>query len=181
GCYGDGGAIMTNDEHLAKNIQMIANHGQAKKYFHQVIGCNSRLDSIQAAILSVKLPLLDEYAKARNKVADQYDQYFSQLNWLSIPKRTTKSTHVFHQYTLQLPDAAERESLQNHLAEKGIPSMIYYPIPLHLQEAFKTPEYVTGSFPVCEELCQKVLSLPIHTEMEEEEIIYIVDAVKSYK
>lgn len=181
GCYGDGGALYTNNETLAKSIQMIANHGQVKKYYHQVVGCNSRLDTIQAAILQVKLKELDNYAKARNKVAEEYDRAFKALNWLTIPARNKNSTHVFNQYTIKLKEATDREKLKSHLLDSEIPSMVYYPVALHLQEAFKTPEFGAGDFPVSEDLCMRVLSLPIHTEMKEEQLRSIISAVVSFK
>lgn len=181
GCYGDGGAMYTNDENLAAKLKMIANHGQAKKYHHSVIGCNSRLDTIQAAILKVKLAHLDEYSAARNAVAEAYDEAFSELDWISSPARVKNSTHVFHQYTVLLTDPNDRDKLKSHLQELGVPSMVYYPVSLHLQEAFKTEEFDKGSFPICENLCTRVLSLPIHTEMENDTLNYIIDSVKKFK
>lgn len=181
GCYGDGGALFTRNEQLAARIKMVANHGQAKKYHHSVIGCNSRLDTIQAAVLNVKLQHLDEYSEARNTVAETYDKAFCELDWLIIPKRNPYSTHVFHQYTLQLVDATDRDQLKEHLQKSGVPSMVYYPISLHLQEAFKTDEFGEGDFPVCEDLCRRVLSLPIHTEVDNDTLEYIINSVKSFK
>ncbi|WP_439582725.1 DegT/DnrJ/EryC1/StrS family aminotransferase [Dyadobacter bucti] len=181
GCYGDGGALYTNNDELATLIRKIANHGQAKKYHHEVIGVNSRLDTIQAAILSVKLRQLDQYCKARRDAADYYDQYLAGLSWLQIPKRHQNSTHVFHQYTLKLVDPVDRNALKDHLLSLEIPSMVYYPIPLHLQEAFKTPDYNEGDFPVSERLCSQVLSLPVHTEMETEQQDYIIAGIKSFR
>lgn len=181
GCYGDGGALYTNDAALAKMIKMIANHGQEKKYHHKVIGCNSRLDTIQAAILQVKLSHLDSYASARNKVATAYDHAFSELEWIIPPVRSSHSTHVFHQYTLKLVDAADRDRLKQHLQDHNVPSMVYYPIALHLQDAFKTEEFGVGSFPVSEDLCTRVLSLPIHTEMQQDQLDYIIKTVKAFK
>jgi len=181
GCYGDGGAMYTNDETLASKLRMIANHGQAKKYYHSIIGCNSRLDTIQAAILNVKLKHLDEYSSARRLVAEAYDKAFSDLGWLTTPKRMEQSTHVFHQYTIMLKDTNDRDKLKEHLETLKIPSMIYYPLPLHLQDAFKTEDVGVGDLPICENLCKRVLSLPIHTEMDEETLNYIINGVKSFK
>lgn len=181
GCYGDGGALYTNDETLAKQIKMIANHGQEVKYHHKVIGCNSRLDTVQAAILDVKLKHLDTYAASRNKVADAYDEAFASLDWIQTPIRSSHSTHVFHQYTLKLTNSADRDLLKAHLQENGVPSMVYYPIALHLQEAFRTPDLSEGDFPISEDLCTRVLSMPIHTEMKDEHLNYIIETVKSFK
>lgn len=181
GCYGDGGALMTNNEHLGVTMQKIANHGQAKKYHHELIGVNSRLDTIQAAILNAKLPHLESYATARQAVARFYDEQLGNLDWIQIPARQTNSTHVYHQYTIKLTDASDRNPLKNHLTAKGIPSMIYYPVALHLQEAFRVPELSAGDFPVSEDLCTRVLSLPIHTEMDEEQLNYIVSSIRSFK
>ncbi len=179
GCYGDGGAIMTNDDQLAEKLRIIANHGQRKKYYHEVLGVNSRLDSIQAAILNVKLQYLDEYCAARQSVAKYYDHALGNIPGVKTPARADNSTHVFHQYTLQVP-AAKRESLIAYLGEKGIPSMIYYPVPLYKQKAFSAFWPVGAVLPVTEQLCQSVISLPIHTEMEENLIGFITDAVFAY-
>ena len=172
GCYGDGGAIFTNNDELAKKMRAIANHGMEVRYYHDVIGVNSRLDSIQAAILDVKLKQLDIYIKARQKAADYYDKAFAENPKTIIPARSTKSTHIFHQYTLKL-NGVDRGALQKALAEKGIPSMIYYPVPLHLQKAYKDGRYKSGDFPVAERLCECVPSLPMHTELDEEQLEYI--------
>ncbi len=176
GCYGDGGAIFTNDDELAKKMRMIANHGQSTLYYHDEIGVNSRLDSIQAAILRVKLRHLDEYAAARRAVADFYDKAFAGNNNITTPARTKNSDHVFHQYTLLIKNA-DRNKVREQLAAKEIPSMIYYPVPLHMQKAYRDDRYKPGDFPVTEQLCAHVLSLPIHTEMKEETLKYITDAV----
>ena len=174
GCYGDGGAMFTNDDKLAEKIRMICNHGQKVQYVHDVIGVNSRLDTIQAAILNVKLARLREYEKARNTAAERYDSILGVYDWLEIPERNTQSTHVFHQYTVKIKAGKEiRDNLRKSMAEKGIPTMIYYPIPLHLQKAFATEGIGIGSFPVSEILCDTVLSLPIHTEMTHEMVDYI--------
>ena len=179
GCYGDGGAIMTNDDELAAKIRMIANHGQEKKYYHKVLGCNSRLDTVQAEVLKVKLKHLDEYAAARNKMADYYDQNLAEISEIEVPKRSASSNHVFHQYTLKIKNG-KRDALQQYLAENKIPSMIYYPLPLYKQEAFQ--QYVGADFslPVTEVLCQEVLSLPIHTEFNKESSEYVIASIKKF-
>ncbi|MES2651681.1 MAG: DegT/DnrJ/EryC1/StrS family aminotransferase [Bacteroidota bacterium] len=181
GCYGDGGAIYTNDDELAIKIQKIANHGQSKKYYHELVGVNSRLDTLQAAILIVKLKSLKQYTEARNKVANYYDEKFKDIKWITIPKRQANSTHVFHQYTVVLEDGIEREALISYLKELAIPSMIYYPMPLHFQQAFKQKDDKEGDFPVSEKLCKTVLSLPIHTEMEDEQLDFIIKSIKLFK
>lgn len=176
GCYGDGGAMYTNDEELAKKMKMISHHGQSELYRHDVLGVNSRLDTIQAAILKVKLKHLEEYAAVRNHVAEYYDKAFASHPKLKIPVREKKSTHVFHQYTLQIKNH-DRNKLREQLIENGISAMVYYPIPLHDQKAFASERYKRGDFPVTEYLCQHVLSLPIHTEMDEEALKYIAETV----
>ena len=181
GCYGDGGALYTNDSALGIKIRKIANHGQAKKYHHELVGVNSRLDTIQAAVLGIKLKHVDEYADARRVVAAAYDKGFENISWLQAPVRQPNSTHVFHQYTLKVAPGVDRESLKSFLAEKGIPSMVYYPVALHLQQAFRTDEFGKGDFPISEELCDRVLSLPIHTEMTLEELDYIISTARSFK
>ena len=178
GCYGDGGAIFTNDSELAKKIKMIANHGQSKRYYHDVIGCNSRLDAIQAVVLDVKLKYLDNYADARNAVANVYDRAFAKINGLKIPYRSEFTNHVFHQYTLQVSDG-KRNDLQAYLAEKGIPTMIYYPVPLYKQKGFA--KFHTGEgLPVTEYLSDTVISLPIHTEMKADVQEVIISGVLSF-
>ncbi len=177
GCYGDGGALYTNDEALAKRVRMIANHGQSVLYQHDEIGVNSRLDSIQAAILDVKLKYLDDYAERRRKVADYYDAAFAGLANVQTPVRFANSNHVFHQYTMKLKNV-DRDEIKKKLAEKGIPSMVYYPIPLHMQKAYTDERYKEGMFPVTEALCKCVLSVPIHTEFREEELKFIADSFK---
>jgi dTDP-4-amino-4,6-dideoxygalactose transaminase len=178
GCYGDGGAIFTNDESLGQKIRMIANHGQKIKYHHDVVGVNSRLDTLQAAILKVKLNYLDEFSKMRNKAADYYDQTLSQ-DFLQIPVRSQNSTHVFHQYTLKIEEG-NRDPFQNYLTRHGIPSMIYYPVPLHLQKAYKRPGFGPGSFPATEKLSTTVISIPIHTEMEADELAFICNTINTF-
>jgi dTDP-4-amino-4,6-dideoxygalactose transaminase len=178
GCYGDGGALMTNDDELAARLRMIANHGQSKRYYHELVGVNSRLDTIQAAILEVKLQYLEEYIKARQAAADYYDQAFSAIPALSIPTRQANSTHVFHQYTL-LVKHGKRDGLLAYLTEKGIPTGVYYPVPLYQQNAFA--KYYNGSpLPVTEALCQSVISLPMHTEMDDELLGYITGTVCNF-
>ncbi len=179
GCYGDGGAIFTNDGALADKMRTIANHGQSKRYYHSVVGVNSRLDTLQAAVLDIKLKHLDEYAAARRKAAKFYDDAFKNIEQLQTPARAQNSTHVFHQYTLRVGGGA-RDALQKHLEAAGVPAMIYYPVPLYRQEAFA--EYVAPDFglPETEKLCDEVLSLPIHTEMSEELLNFISNRVKSY-
>ncbi len=179
GAYGDGGAVFTNDDELAKKIRMIGNHGQSVQYYHDEIGVNSRLDSMQAAILRIKLRHLNEYAAARQKVAAYYDRTFSQYPCIVTPEVSNYSTHVYHQYTLQILDC-DRNELRKHLADKGIPAMIYYPLPLHVQKAYLDPRYKEGDFPVTEQLCKTVLSLPIHTEMDEEQLDYIIHSVLEF-
>jgi dTDP-4-amino-4,6-dideoxygalactose transaminase len=176
GCFGDGGAIFTNNDELAKKIRMIAHHGQSVQYVHEVLGVNSRLDSIQAAILKIKLKHLDEYALSRNKVAEFYDKAFSNHSKIKIPSRSKNSTHVFHQYTLQII-GYDRTELREKLTEHGIPAMIYYPIPLHKQNAYKNERFKTNDFPITQKLCDTVLSLPMHTELEEETLNYITNTL----
>jgi dTDP-4-amino-4,6-dideoxygalactose transaminase len=179
GAYGDGGAIFTNDKALSEQIRMIANHGQSKKYSHSVIGCNSRLDSIQAAILDIKLKYLDDYAHRRNKVADYYDSALKELNGIQIPYRHENSNHVFHQYTILVKNG-KRDALRQYLNERGIPTMIYYPVPLNKQKAFEHYVDKALKLPVTEMLCDSVLSLPIHTETNDGLLKFITEAVKSF-
>ena len=178
-CYGDGGAVMTADERLAERIRMIANHGQQQKYHHKIIGCNSRLDTLQAAVLDVKLPHLEEFTVARQQVAKRYDEAFDQDSRWQIPSKAPYSTHVYHQYTLQVADG-KRDDLQQYLKEKGIPSMVYYPLPLHKQAAFYGFSGIGSVLSDSEKLVQSVLSLPIHTEMTDEEVDYIIETVRNY-
>jgi UDP-2-acetamido-2-deoxy-ribo-hexuluronate aminotransferase len=179
GCYGDGGALYTNDENLANKIRMIANHGQSIQYVHDSIGVNSRLDTLQAAVLRIKLRHLDEYAAARNKAADFYDKAFSNNPKIVVPERASYSTHVFHQYTLQLK-GVNRDKLREYLGTKSIPAMVYYPIPLHMQKAYQDARYKQGDFPVTEQLCASVISLPMHTELDEATQQYIVNEVLNF-
>ena len=179
GCYGDGGAMFTNDDNLAEKMKMIANHGQNKRYYHKVTGCNSRLDSIQAAILNVKLKYLDEYNSNREKMAKTYDIGFGDLEHLNIPYRSSNSTHVFHQYTLKT-SPKYRDKLIKHLTKKEIPAMIYYPVPLYKQEAFS--RYVPENYSIenIEKLCSSVFSLPIHSEKENSQQDKVIDSVRSF-
>jgi len=179
GCYGDGGAIFTNDDQLAAKLRSIVNHGMTVRYYHDDIGVNSRLDSIQAAVLNVKLKHLDEYAQARQQVAAAYDKAFKDQPELTIPARFSRSTHVFHQYTL-LVKGVDRNKLPEFMATKDIPAMIYYPVPIHLQKAYLDPRYQPGDFPVTEQLCHTVVSLPMHTEMDTEQLNYITSSVLEY-
>ena len=172
GCYGDGGAIFTNDDSLAETLKMVANHGQKTRYYHEIVGCNSRLDTIQAAILRIKLRHLDEYCKARRAVADHYDAAFKSNPNITTPYRAPYAYHVFHQYTLQLQNV-DRDMLQAKLAEKKIPSMIYYPVASHKQNMLKEYGTANDDLPVTNMLQDCVISLPIHTELTEEELSYI--------
>jgi dTDP-4-amino-4,6-dideoxygalactose transaminase len=170
---------MTNNNDLAQKMRMIANHGQEKKYYHKVLGCNSRLDTIQAAVLNVKLRYLDVYNRARNAMALFYDKAFFDIDELQVPKRQSNSTHVFHQYTLKVKNG-RRNELQKYLSDKGIPSMIYYPLPLYRQEAFQQFTSMNFKLDVTEDLCNDVLSLPIHSEMNTEHINFVCDSVKTF-
>lgn len=176
GCYGDGGAIFTNDDELVAKMRAISNHGMVVRYHHDMIGVNSRLDSIQAAVLDAKLPHLNEYIAARQKAAAYYDKAFAGNDKLLIPGHEHNSTHVYHQYTLRVI-GADRDKLREGLAERGIPAMIYYPVPLHQQKAYRDPRYKDGDFPVAERLAACVLSLPMHTELDEEQLEYITSSV----
>ncbi|HLP06170.1 MAG TPA: DegT/DnrJ/EryC1/StrS family aminotransferase [Paludibacter sp.] len=179
GCFGDGGAIFTNNDELAAKMRAIANHGMVVRYYHDRIGVNSRLDSIQAAVLDVKLKRLNEYCEARQAAAAYYNTAFAGSDRLVTPGRSQDSTHVYHQYTLKLK-GVDRAGLQKYLSEKGIPAMIYYPVPLHLQKAYRDARYKEGDFPVAEKLCECVLSLPMHTELSEEQLGYITKHVLDY-
>jgi len=172
GCYGDGGALFTNDDKLANKIRLISNHGARKKYHHSKIGVNSRLDTIQAAILNIKLKYLNNYNNSRIKAASLYDSYLKDIPGISIPHRNKFSSHCFHQYTIKCNNL-NRSELQEYLRENDIPSMIYYPVPLHKQEVFKDRKFNEGDFKISNSLCEQVLSLPIHTELEEEQIDFI--------
>ena len=179
GCYGDGGALFTNDDQLAEQIRCLTNHGMKVRYHHDMIGVNSRLDTIQAAILRVKLPHLDEYNRARLAAAEKYNAALSGIAGLETPATAAFTTHIFHQYTLKVKNG-QRDALKKHLDEQGIPYMVYYPIPLHRQKAFEPYVTENDSFPVSETICGEVLSLPMHTELDDEQIERITAAVKSF-
>lgn len=176
GCYGDGGAIFTDNDELAARMRAIANHGMVVRYHHDMIGVNSRLDSIQAAVLDAKLPHLDEYIVSRRRAAAYYDKAFAGDEHVLIPGREPQSSHVYHQYTLRL-QGVDRDAVREGLQAKGIPAMIYYPVPLHLQKAYQDPRYQAGDFPVAERLASCVLSLPMHTELDDEQLEYITTNV----
>ena len=178
GAFGDGGALFTNNDQLARQMRSIANHGMSKSYYYHQIGLNSRLDALQAAILNVKLNYLDRYVKARQEAAAIYDRELAGIQELTIPARVSYSTHSFHQYTVKVSD--RRTELQQFLQSKGIPSMIYYPLSLHLQEAYHYLGYKKGDFPVSEELSQQVLSLPMHTELTEGQITTVTSSIREF-
>ena len=179
GCYGDGGAIFTNDDDLAHRLRGIVNHGMYKRYYHDEVGVNSRLDSVQAAVLRHKLPLLDEYNAARNKAAAYYTEAFADVEELLTPVKGENTTHVFHQYTLRVTNG-KRNELQAFLTEKEIPAMIYYPVPLRKQKAYDSGNYNDADFPNTDKLVEQVMSLPMHTELDEEQLAYITSAVKEF-
>lgn len=179
GCYGDGGAMMTNDLELAARLKMIANHGQKVKYHHSVIGCNSRLDTLQAAVLDVKLKYLDNYSQARYQAAQYYTGQLAGISGIIHPKEAENSTHVYHQYTLRVQDG-KRDALKRYLEEAGIPAMIYYPLPLQEQEAFQQLAQRGEELSVAAELSKCVLSLPLHTEITREEQDYIITKTKEF-
>lgn len=179
GCFGDGGALITNDDGLARKIKMIANHGQSKRYYHDVVGCNSRLDTIQAAILGIKLRYLDEYNQSRRMAASYYNEAFQGVKPITTPQTAEGNTHVFHQYTMIL-EQVDRDGLVEYLASKGIPSMIYYPVPAHRQKMFAFLNLPEVELPVTDWLTERVVSLPIHTELDPEQQHLIVDSVKSF-
>jgi len=176
-CFGDGGAMITQNQELAKKLAMIANHGQQKKYYHEIIGVNSRLDTLQAAVLKTKLQYLDDFNHRRRTAADQYDFRLKEISEIKLPVRNAHSSHVFHQYVIQ---TEKRDALQKFLADNEIPSMIYYPLPLPFQPAYQNARYKKGRFPRAEKLSAAVLSLPIHTEMNEAMVDYICDAIVKF-
>lgn len=177
GCFGDGGALFTNDDKLGERLQMIANHGQSKRYYHDLVGCNSRLDTLQAAILRIKLRKLDSYIDARRKAADYYDQKFKNISGLTVPARAIFTKHVFHQYTLLLDEKIDRSKLIDYLGEKGIPAMVYYPVPAHKQKMFSTLDSSYGTMENTDWLTDRVFSLPMHTELDEEQLELICSTV----
>jgi len=179
GCYGDGGAVYTNDDELAKKLRSIANHGMKIRYHYNHIGVNSRLDTLQAAILRVKLKYIDKYNHARQSAADFYDEAFAGCREISVPERKDYSSHIFHQYTIRISNG-RRDALKKYLEENKIPSMIYYPAPLHMQEAYRYLGYSEPDFPVTSTLCKEVLSLPIHTEMEQDQLDYITQTILQF-
>ena len=179
GCYGDGGALFTDDDVLAARLRQVANHGQSRQYYHDVVGVNSRLDALQAAILRVKLPHLDAYNAARRRTADAYDAAFADLDWLRTPRRADYSTHCFHQYTLRVADG-RRDALRDHLRARGIAHNVYYPVPLYRQGAFAKTVPAGFHLPVTEQLCAEVISLPMHTELDADTLDYVVEAVRGF-
>lgn len=179
GCYGDGGAIFTNDDDLAHRLRGIVNHGMYKRYYHDEVGVNSRLDSVQAAVLRRKLPLLNDYNAARNKAAAYYTEAFKDIDALLTPVKSEDTTHVFHQYTLRVTNG-KRNELQAFLTEKEIPAMIYYPVPLRKQKAYDNGHYNDADFPNTNKLVEEVISLPMHTELDEEQLIYITSSVLEF-
>ena len=179
GCFGDGGAICTNNDELAGIMRMIANHGQSKRYHHDIVGCNSRLDNLQAGILRIKLRELDSYIDSRREAAAYYDTFFSHIEGIKVPVRSTDSRHVFHQYTLTL-EGIDRDGLHGFLAERDIPSMIYYPIPAHRQKMFASFGSENSELPITDWLTERVISLPIHTELEEEQLKFITTSVMEF-
>ncbi len=180
GCYGDGGAIFTNDDDLAHTIRGIVNHGMYERYHHDVVGVNSRLDSLQAAVLRAKLPQLDGYNKARQEAAQKYSRALKGVEGITVPyTEGADDTHVYHQYTIKVANG-KRDGLAKHLAEKGIPHGIYYPIPLHSQKAYKDERYNEADFPVTNRLVEEVISLPMHTELDDEQISYITNTITDF-
>ena len=180
GCFGDGGAMMTNDDELAIKLRMIANHGQSKRYYHDIVGCNSRLDNIQAAVLRIKLKELDQYILNRQKAANYYDQNLKDLDQLTLPFRNLDSNHVFHQYTLKLDDPIVRDELIQYLADKDIPAMVYYPVPAHRQKMFSKIPNSYGNMKVTNWLSSRVFSLPMHTELSTLQQDYIIENISNF-
>jgi len=179
GCYGDGGAIFTNNDDLAHTIRGIVNHGMYKRYYHDVVGVNSRLDSLQAAVLQIKLPFLDAYCKSRRKVAQFYSDAFASNKHIITPKTSNFTTHVFHQYTLQITNG-KRNELHQYLLDNNIPNAIYYPVALHSQKAYTNPHYNENNFRITNQLINTVISLPMHTELDEEQLSFIVKTINEF-
>jgi dTDP-4-amino-4,6-dideoxygalactose transaminase len=179
GCYGDGGALYTNDDTLAARIRSISNHGMKVRYYHDDIGVNSRLDTLQAAILRIKLKNLDSYNQARREAADFYSEALSGCAGLIIPRRMNYSSHIFHQYTIKILNG-KRDQLKDYLGSKKIPSMVYYPVPLHLQKAFAYLGYKKGDFPLTENLCDQVISLPMHPDLDRDQLEYITNSILNF-
>ncbi|MFZ3574360.1 DegT/DnrJ/EryC1/StrS family aminotransferase [Tenacibaculum finnmarkense] len=179
GCYGDGGAIFTNDDDLAHTIRGIVNHGMYKRYYHDVVGVNSRLDSLQAAVLEIKLPLLDGFCDARRKAATYYSNAFASNPNIITPTISDFSTHVFHQYTLKITNG-KRNELHQHLLDNNIPNAIYYPVPLHAQKAYKDERYNEANFKVTNQLIEQVISLPMHTELDQEQLVFITKTILEF-
>ena len=179
GCFGDGGALFTNDDSLAEQIRAVVNHGMKVRYYHDYVGVNSRLDTIQAAVLDIKLKHLDEYIAARQYAAAYYDKAFSVTDKIITPKKSDFTTHVYHQYVMVL-NGVDRAKLMQHLQEKGIACAIYYPVPLHEQKAYQDPRYKKGDFPVSEYLCENVIALPMHTEFTDEQLNYITTTILDF-
>ncbi|MDO6676723.1 DegT/DnrJ/EryC1/StrS family aminotransferase [Tenacibaculum sp. 1B UA] len=179
GCYGDGGAIFTNNDELAHTLRGMVNHGMYKRYYHDVVGVNSRLDSIQAAVLKAKLPLLDSYCDARRKAAEYYSATFANNPNIITPTISDFTTHVFHQYTLRITNG-KRNELHQHLLDNGIPNAIYYPVPLHAQKAYQDERYNEDNFTVTNQLIEEVISLPMHTELDEEQLAFITKTVNNF-
>ncbi len=180
GCFGDGGAMMTNDDELAKKLRMIANHGQSKRYYHDLVGCNSRLDNIQAAVLRIKLKELDQYILNRQKAANYYDENLKEFDQLTLPYKSLDSNHVFHQYTLKLNDSVVRDELIQYLADKKIPAMVYYPVPAHKQKMFSKIPNSYGNMKVTNWLSSRVFSLPMHTELSTLQQDYIIENISNF-
>ena len=178
-CYGDGGALFASDSDLAEHIRLLANHGQTQKYHHKIIGNNSRLDTVQAAILNIKLKYLDEFTNRRQQLAEQYDHALKEIPEIILPKKNLNITHVYHQYTIRVKNN-KRDALKALLAENGISSMIYYPLPIHEQDAYKWVARLSGNLSVSKQLCTEVLSLPIHTELIDETQSFIIENIKKF-
>jgi len=180
GALGDGGALLTSNEATATYLSQLANHGQTRKYYHEHVGLNSRLDTLQAAMLRVKLRYLPEWTRQRQQIAAFYDDAFCDVSGLRVPVRDPRSTHVFHQYTITLAEASRRDLLQQYLHDHGVPSVVYYPVPTHLQPAYQYLGYAVGQFPVAEQLCHTVLSLPIHPSLTSAQLAYIAETVRAF-